>query len=244
MCICMHIHHIHIHICGQPAAGVFADVYVGVKTHLCNIHTCSCTTAQNTCKVHASLTAKNAHIYIPSHIYIRIHMHTNAHTHTWHCPHTEALILRPTIYAQIRIHIHIHMCIHTQMHTYTYIHSHIYTHTYKMYTWTHASTPGMTASQWTREELLQTQEALHVSFVRLNQTTFRTHNARTSLCPLPETPTPLQPPSPLPNIPQNSSQTAGKLRLSNCTLPFVSSGETVWLYIGETKNPNLRLRSQ
>jgi len=35
---------------------------------------------------------------------------------------------------------------------------------------------------------LQTQEALHVSFVRRNQTTFRTSNARTSLYPLPETP--------------------------------------------------------
>jgi len=50
---------------------------------------------------------------------------------------------------------------------------------------------------------LQTQEALHVSFVRRNQPTFRTSNARTSLYPLLETPIPLHPPSPLPNIPQN-----------------------------------------
>ena len=49
---------------------------------------------------------------------------------------------------------------------------------------------------------------MHVSFVRRNQTTFRTSNARTSLYPLPETPIPLHPPSPLPNIPQNSSRTA------------------------------------
>jgi len=35
ICICIHIHtYIHIHICAQPAASVFADVYVGVKTHL------------------------------------------------------------------------------------------------------------------------------------------------------------------------------------------------------------------
>jgi len=35
ICICMHIHtYIHIHICAQPAASVFADVYVGVTTHL------------------------------------------------------------------------------------------------------------------------------------------------------------------------------------------------------------------
>ena len=47
ICTCMHIHtHIHIHICAQPAARVLADVYVGVKTHLCNIHTCPCTSAQ------------------------------------------------------------------------------------------------------------------------------------------------------------------------------------------------------
>jgi len=38
--------------------------------------------------------------------------------------------------------------------------------------------------------------------------TFRTSNARTSLYPLPETPIPLNPPSPLPNILQNSSRTA------------------------------------
>jgi len=36
---------LQIHICAQPAASVFADVYVGVKTHLCNIYTCPCTSA-------------------------------------------------------------------------------------------------------------------------------------------------------------------------------------------------------
>jgi len=70
--------------------------------------------------------------------------------------------------------------------------------------------PETTARQRTREEPLQTQEALHVSFVRRNQTTFRTSNVRTSLYLLPETPIPLHPPSPLPNIPQNSLRTAGK----------------------------------
>jgi len=117
ICICMHIYtYIHIHQYAQPAASVFADVYVGVKTHLCNIHTCPCTSAQNTCKA---------------------------------------------------------------------------------------------ALQRTCKEPLQTKKALHVSFVRRNQTTFCTSNARTSLFPLPEAPIPLHPPSPLPNIPQNSSRTAG-----------------------------------
>ena len=32
-----------------------SDVYVGLKTHLCNIHTRPCTSAHNTCKVHVTL---------------------------------------------------------------------------------------------------------------------------------------------------------------------------------------------
>jgi len=183
----MHIHKcISIHICAQPAARVFADVYVGVKTYLCNVHTCPCTSVQNNCsKVHVTLTAKkctyilyiymsahihtytyihtriqnvhtnfgtgvlecmqhslqkNAHIYIPTLICIRIHMYTNTHAHALHRPHTEALILRPTIYAQIciHIHIHIHMCInayidiyiHTCTYLYIYMSAHIHTYAY------------------------------------------------------------------------------------------------------------------
>ena len=78
---CIYTHKIHIHICAQPAASVIADVYVGVKAHLCNVHTCPCTSAQNTCKVHATLTQKKAHKYIPTHICRRIHMHMNTHAH-------------------------------------------------------------------------------------------------------------------------------------------------------------------
>jgi len=69
-------------------------------------------------------------------------MDTNTHAHAWHCPHTEALILRPTIYAQICIHIHthvykrIHINIHTHMHIYTYIHVRTHTHVH-IYTHTH-----------------------------------------------------------------------------------------------------------
>jgi len=55
-------------------------------------------------------------------------MQTITHAHAWHRPHAEALIPRPTIYAQICIHIHIHMCINAQM--YKYIHTRIYIHTY------------------------------------------------------------------------------------------------------------------
>ena len=83
-----------------------------------------------------------------------------------------------------------------------------------MYICTHANTPGTTVRQRPREEMMQTQEALHVFSVQRNQTTFSTSNAKTSLYPLPETPIPLNLPSPLPNIPQNSSQTTGKCGLT------------------------------
>jgi len=99
-----------------------------------------------------------------------------------------------------------HACIYIYTCPHTYTHTHIYTHTYRMYIWTHASPPGTTARQRTCKELLQANEALHFSFVRRNQTTLRTSNARTSLYPRPAAPIPLHPPSPLPSIPQNSSR--------------------------------------
>ena len=99
-------------------------------------------------------------------------------------------------YAYAYICTRTHLCLHDTVHTLK--------HWY--YICKHASTPGTTARQQMREELIQMQRALHVSFVRRNQTTFSTSNARTSLYPLPETPIPLNPPSPLPNIPQNSSR--------------------------------------
>ena len=52
------------------------------------------------------------------------------------------------------------------------------------------------------------RKLLHFSFVRRNQTTFRTSNTKTSLYPRPVALIPLHPPSPLPNIPQNSSKFA------------------------------------
>ena len=59
-----------------------ADVYVGVKTHLFNIHTRSCTSAHNTCKAHVTLTAKKMHIYIYLHTRTHTHIHIYTHTHT------------------------------------------------------------------------------------------------------------------------------------------------------------------
>ena len=91
------------------------------------------------------------------------------------------------------------------IHTYTYTHTHI--QNVHMNARMHAWNDGAAANA---QEPLQTQEALHVSFVRRNQTTFRTSNARTSLYPRPETLIPLHPLSLLPNIPQNRTRTAGK----------------------------------
>jgi len=157
-------------------------------------------------------------IYILTHICIRIHMHTNTHAHTWHCPHAEALILRPTIYAQICIHIHIHMYINAYI--YIYIHTCIYIHTYmSAHTYTYIHKYIQKVHMHARKHTWNDSTAANVrgadpdagSSARLFRstqwTTFSTSNARTSLYPLPETPIPLNLPSPLPNIPQNSLQT-------------------------------------
>jgi len=140
----MHIHtYIHIHICAQPAASVFADVYVGVKTHLCNIHTCPCTSAQNTCKVHVTLNAKKCtYIYT----YTHMHTHTCAHENTCACmtPSTRWSTDTKTHHLCTNMHTHTHthvhkridVQIHTHMHIYTYIHVHIHTHIH-IYTHTH-----------------------------------------------------------------------------------------------------------
>jgi len=111
-------------------------------------------------------------------------MHTRTHAH---------------VYKRIDVQIHTHMHIHTYIHVCTHTHIHIYAHTHTKCTYeTHASTPGTTARQRTCKERLQTKEALHFSFVRRNQPTFRTSNARTSLYPrpaalIPSTPYPLFP---------------------------------------------------
>jgi len=212
----MHIHtYIHVHICAQPAASVFAHVYVGVKIHLCNVHTYPCTSAQNTCKVHVTLTAKKC-TYTYTHI--QMYTHTYAHKNTCTCmtPSTRWSTDTKTHNLCTNMHTHTHthvykridVQIHTHMHIYTYIHVrtrtyiHIYTHTHTKCTYeTHANTPATTARQRTCKEPLQNKEALHFSFIRCNPTTFRTSNARTSLYPRPAAIILLHPPSPLPNIP-------------------------------------------
>jgi len=116
-----------------------ADVYVGIKTHLCNIHTRPCTSAHNTCKVHVTLTAKKMYIYI----YTYTHMYTHAYAHENTCAcmtpstrwstHTKTHNLCTNMHTHT--HTHVYKCIdvqiHTHMHIYTYIMSaHIHTYTY------------------------------------------------------------------------------------------------------------------
>jgi len=124
-----------------------------------------------------------------TYIYTYTYMHTHTYAQEYTCAlmtlpkHAEEQLLRLKIYAQTCIHVHIHtrhMYIHACVYLYiytcryihiyacfcTHIHTHIYAHTYNMYICTPASTPGMTALRRLREELMQTPEALHVSFVQ------------------------------------------------------------------------------
>ena len=145
----MHTHtYIHIHICAKSAASVFADLYVGVNVHLCNIHKCPCTGAQNTCKVHVTLTAKKC-----TYIYTYTHMrtHTYAHENTCACmtpstrwsTDTKTHNLCTNMHTHTHVHKRIDVQIHTHMHIYTYIHvrthTHInmYTHTRTKFTYKH-----------------------------------------------------------------------------------------------------------
>jgi len=197
------------------------------KKHLCNIHTCPSTSTQNTCsKVHATLIAKKC-TYIHTHTHM--HPHTYAHEYTrasWHHPtrrdtDTETHNLYTSmhthtythVYTCIQIHLHMHMKIHTYMHvcTHTYIHTYIHTHT----TCTYARTQARL--EWRRhsdcERSWYRRRKLCSSPPSTQSTTFGTSNARTSLYSLPETLIPLNPPFPLPNIPQNSSWTAASVVL-------------------------------
>ena len=102
-------------------------------------------------------------------------------------------------YTHTCIYIHIYMSAH--IHTYTYIHTHI--QNIHMDARKHAWNDGAAANV---QGAVANKIALHFSFVRRNQTAFRTSNARNSLYPRPAAPVPLHPPSPLPNIPQDSSR--------------------------------------
>ena len=129
--MCMHIHtYIHIHTCAQPAASVFADVYVGVKTHLCNVHTLPCTSAQNTCsKVHVTLTAGCAHTRPCIYACTCMHMHMGAYARPRHRLTRRGAATR-TLHLPIRVHMHAHAyacaCRRTRAHTHMHVHAHMH----------------------------------------------------------------------------------------------------------------------
>ena len=140
----MHIHiYIHIHICAQPAASVFVDVYLGVKTHLCSIHTYPYTSVQNTCsKVHVTLTTEKIHIYIYPHPYTYAYICTRTHMRIHYTIHTLKYWYWDSQFIHKYVRIHINMCINAYIYIYIHIHLykfiHVYTHTHiHIYTHTH-----------------------------------------------------------------------------------------------------------
>jgi len=96
-----------------------ADVYVGIKTHLCNTHTRPCT------------------VYICKYECARVHIHVHLYIHR--CI-TIPMYIYIYIYMHIFIYTYIHICMHTHTHTHlhtrrdTYIHKHRHT---KLITYLH-----------------------------------------------------------------------------------------------------------
>ena len=118
------------------------DVYVGVKTHLCNLHTLPCTSAQNTCsKVHVTLTAGCAHTrpsYTRTHACTCTWVRTRAQYTTRHaeapppgtpiCAYAWHMHAHAHACACTRIRAHAHMHIHAHMHVCAYVYIHVHTH--------------------------------------------------------------------------------------------------------------------
>ena len=144
------------------------DVYIGVKTHLGNVHTLPRTSAQNTCsKVH--VTSLQA-VHIRAH-HIRVHMHTHEHGCV-RAPKTPPDTPRRRHQDLPSAHTCAHACacIHVRMYAYTgaraytctrtharRMHMYAYTSTH-MRMWmcirTHANTPGTTAPERQGDELM------------------------------------------------------------------------------------------
>jgi len=220
----------YTHTCTTCSERV-TDVYVGVKTHLCNVNTRPCTSARNTCfKVHVTLTAGHAHtrpcIYACTcmhmhmgayarprhhltrwgvttrtlHLCMRVHMHTHAYA----CARTRA-----PAHAYMHVHAHMHVCAYVCIH----VHKHVDVH---MHACKHTWNNNTTTTGWGADADSRSFAHLPRS---IQSTTFSILNARTSLYPLPEAPIPFNPPSSLPNIPQDSSRTTASVVL----LPNIDS---------------------
>ena len=153
-------------------------------------------------------------------------MHTHTHAQEYTCAsmtlpkHAKQQLLSLKIHAQICMNIHINMYIHARVYLYIYaciyihicmfIHTHTYTHirTHIQHVHIHTRKHAWNDSSAAIARGADADAGSSARLFRSTQsTTFSTFNARTSLYPFPATPTPLNPPSPLPNIPQNSSRT-------------------------------------
>ena len=76
--------YIHTHTCTTYSECV-TDVYVGVKPHMCNVHTIPYISAQNTySKVHVTLTAGCAHTRPCIYACTCMHMHMGAYARPRH----------------------------------------------------------------------------------------------------------------------------------------------------------------
>ena len=159
------------------------DVYAGIKTHLCSVHTLPCTSAQNTCsKVHVTPTAGCAHTRPCIYACTCMHMHMGAYASPRHRPTRRGAATR-TLHLCIRVHMHAHAyacaCTRTRAHAHMHVHAHMHACAYVcihvthmrmwMYACTRASTPGTTSPQRQGEELMQTPEPSHISPVQRNQ---------------------------------------------------------------------------
>ena len=106
------------------------DVYVGLKTHLCNVHTLPCTSAQNTCsKVHVTLTAGCAHTRPCIYAYTCMHMHMGAYARPRHRQTRRGAATR-TLHPHIRAHMHAHVyaCARTRTRAHAHMHVHAHMH--------------------------------------------------------------------------------------------------------------------
>ena len=176
---------------------------------------------QNARNTHCQKMHRYVYIHTYAHAYICTQTPMRIHDTT---QHAKASLLRITIYTQICVHtrmhmyihvyiivyIQIHSCIHIYVRTNTYIHKYTYT-----YICTHASTSGRTVLQRLSEKPNVTKRSSALLLHARQSTTFSTSNNRTSLYPLPETPIPLNPTSPLPNV----SMTVHKLRKRSFYVP-------------------------
>jgi len=206
--------HTHLHTYAYKYTYICIYTYVHILQRMC----CRCVRwcQRNICITHTAAYAlvprtpvlkctqhplqKNAHTYIHTHICIRIHMHKNIHAHLWHCSNTH---IHAGVYPFMYKCRYIHICMFIHTHAYTNIRTHI--HHVHLHTRKHAWNDSAAATVRGADTDAGSSTRL---FRSTQSTTFSTSNARTSLYPLPETPIILNPPFHLPNIPQNSLQTA------------------------------------